>query len=335
MSRGAAATPRFGHTDLPPEQQRALRDATRLEWGTLAFLAVTVTLVFLVLGSSQAMRTAWIEDLLSFLPPIAFLIATRVIRRAPTAKHPYGLHRATAVAHLVAAVSLLVTGGYLLMESVLTLVTAEHPTIGGVRVLGTTIWLGWLMIAVLAPTVVPPVLLGRAKLKRAEILHDKVLFADADMNKADWQTAVAAILGVLGIGLGLWWADAAAAILIAASITWDGIRNLRSAVSGLVDTTARTFDDSEVHPLVEQVDRFLLAQPWVSDVRTRFRDQGHLFHVEAFIVPRRPRLLSVAKLEATRVACSRLDWKLEDLVLIPVDELPDDLLHGAAASGER
>ncbi len=58
MSRASAGTTRFGRTELPPEQQRALRDATRLEWGTLAFLAVTVTLVFLVLGSSQAMRTA-------------------------------------------------------------------------------------------------------------------------------------------------------------------------------------------------------------------------------------------------------------------------------------
>lgn len=79
--RRAGHPPRFGRTELPDEQRRALRDATRLEWGTLAFLAVTTTLVFLVLGSSQAMRTAWIEDLLSFLPPIAFLIATRVIRR--------------------------------------------------------------------------------------------------------------------------------------------------------------------------------------------------------------------------------------------------------------
>ncbi|QHF22881.1 cation transporter [Rathayibacter sp. VKM Ac-2804] len=316
--RRAGHPPRFGRTELPDEQRRALRDATRLEWGTLAFLAVTTTLVFLVLGSSQAMRTAWIEDLLSFLPPIAFLIATRVIRRPPTEKHPYGLHRATAIAHLVAAVSLLVTGGYLLVDSALTLVTAEHPTIGGVQLFGTTIWLGWLMIAVLALTVVPPVLFGRAKLTRAEILHDKVLYADADMNKADWQTAAAAILGILGIGIGWWWADSVAAILIAASITWDGLRNLRSAVSGLIDTRARTYDDSAVHPLADDIDHFLRQQDWISDARSRLRDQGHVFHVEAFIVPREPDHLSVKRLEETRLACSRLDWKVQDLVLVPV-----------------
>ena len=71
-------TARFGHTRLPEEQRAALHKARKLEWLTIAFLAVTVTLVFLVLGSSQAMKAAWIEDLLSFLPPIAFLVAARV-----------------------------------------------------------------------------------------------------------------------------------------------------------------------------------------------------------------------------------------------------------------
>ncbi|HRL81685.1 MAG TPA: hypothetical protein PLK46_15340, partial [Propioniciclava sp.] len=32
-----------------------------------------------------------------------------------------------------------------------------------------------------------------------EQLHDKVLYADADMNKADWLTAAGSIVGILGI----------------------------------------------------------------------------------------------------------------------------------------
>ena len=60
--------------------------------------------------------------------------------------------------------------------------------------------------------------LGRAKMKLAQKLHDKVLYADADMNKADWMTAVAAMVGVAGIGIGLWWADSVAALVISASI---------------------------------------------------------------------------------------------------------------------
>lgn len=92
MSR-LETTTKFGSTALPPEQQAALHRAIKFEWITLAFLAVSTALVFLVLGNSQAMKAAWIEDLLSFLPPIAFLLAVRLIRRPPTEKHPYGYHR--------------------------------------------------------------------------------------------------------------------------------------------------------------------------------------------------------------------------------------------------
>jgi divalent metal cation (Fe/Co/Zn/Cd) transporter len=34
--------------------------------------------------------------------------------------------------------------------------------------------------------------------------HYVMLFADAQMNKADWLTAVAAMVGVMGIGFGIW-----------------------------------------------------------------------------------------------------------------------------------
>ena len=68
---GEKNTARFGHTELPEEQQRALRKAVKWEWITIGFLVVSTFLVYLVLGNSQAMKAAWIEDLLSFLPPIS------------------------------------------------------------------------------------------------------------------------------------------------------------------------------------------------------------------------------------------------------------------------
>lgn len=66
--------------------------------------------------------------------------------------------------------------------------------------------------------------LGRAKLPLSRELYNKILYADADMNKADWSTA-AAILGVIGIGLGFWWADLVAAGVIALDILKDGVTN--------------------------------------------------------------------------------------------------------------
>lgn len=324
---------RFGNTELPQKQKDALQKAVKFEWITLVFLTVSTALVFLVLGNSQAMKAAWIEDLLSFLPPIAFLLAVRLIRRPPTTKHPYGYHRSVGIAHLVAAVALVAMGSFLIVDSGAGLLSAEHPTIGGIELFGQTIWLGWLMVGAMLLTAGPPVYLGRVKFKLAQALHDKVLYADADMNKADWMTAGAAAVGVLGIGAGLWWADYAAALLISVSILRDGMKNLRGAVGALIDTQAHTVDDSAPDPLNRRIDIYLKGLPWVSEAASRIRDEGHVFHIESFVVPAEGRLPSLKSMEEARKACAGLDWKVQDLVIIPVEELPEEFLPGLRSPG--
>lgn len=44
------------------------------------------------------------------------------------------------------------------------------------------------------------------------------------------------MVGVLGIGFGLWWADAVAASVICLDILHDGVRNLRTVVADLLDS---------------------------------------------------------------------------------------------------
>ncbi len=311
---------RFGATELPDEQQQALKKAKRLQVISLVYLVTAVALVAAVMGSSQAMKAAWIEDCLSFLPPIAFLVAVRRTRRPPDEEHPYGYHRAVGAAHLAASVALLALGGFLVVESVMTLLRQEHPTIGTMHLFGHTVWLGWIMMGALVYTGFPSVILGRMKLKLAEQLHDKVLYADADMNKADWSTAAGAIAGILGIGLGLWWADSLVATLIAASIVKDGWTNIGNALAGLMDRQARTHDDEHDHPALDQVERFFRALPWVDDVTVRMRDEGHVFHTEVFVVPNGP--LDLDLLDDARRRAVELDWKLDDLQVVPVSQLP-------------
>lgn len=319
---------RFGHTELPREQHEALRKAIRFEWITVAFLALSTAMIYLLLGNSQAMKAAWIEDVLSFLPPLSFLIAARIIRKRPSEEHPYGYHRAVGVAHVVAAVALAAMGTYLIVDSGISLLTAEHPSIGGFDFFGQTIWLGWVMIVAMLLTAGPPVYLGHVKMKLAQTLHDKVLYADADMNKADWQTAVAAAAGVAGIGIGWWWADAIAALIISASILHDGIRNTKAAVTALMDKRARTYDDSEPHPLGTRIDAHLGNLGWVETAKSRIRDEGHVFHIESFVVPA-GQMPTVEQLEEARKSCIELDWKAQDLVLVPVATLPSEFYRNA------
>jgi len=315
---------RFGHSELPDEQADALRRAKLIEWLSIGYTVCTVTVVAFVVGNSQAMRTAWIEDMLSTLPQIAFLIAVLFIRRPHTRKHPYGMHRAMGVGHLVGGVALVIVGGLLAYESISGLVALDHPTIGTVSLFGHTIWLGWLMVGVMVPIAIPPFFFARAKLRLSEQLNNKLLYADAAMSRADWQTNAASIVGVLGIGFGIWWLDGAAATFISAGILWDGLTNTRAAVLDLTDMRATTVDQKSPHPLIDEIEETLRELPWVREVGCRVRDQGHVMHVEAFVVPRDD-TVSLDDLESAGHRVAALSWTMQDVAIIPASELPEEL----------
>ncbi|NLS10759.1 cation diffusion facilitator family transporter [Nesterenkonia sp. MY13] len=304
----------FGHAELPAEQKDALAKARKIQWIWLGVLVLTVAAMATVMGNSQAMQTALVEDGLSFLPPLAFLIGARVARMAPSRRFPFGFHRAVGVGHLVSGVALAGIGLLLIFEGASTLLEQKHPPIGVVNFLGTPIWMGWLMMSVALASCITPVILGRIKRRLAEQLHDKVLRADADMNRADWMTGLATAAGVAGIGMGWWWADAAAALLISISITKDGWENTRDAIRDLVDMRATTFDNSQPHWLIGQINAEVLDDPLVHSVQARARDQGHVLHVELFVQLRQPGV-EVSWVEQLRERCRNLDWRLEDVVI--------------------
>ena len=68
----------------------------------------------------------------------------------------------------------------------------------------------------------------------------------------DWQTGLATAVGVAGVGLGWWWFDGAAAIFVGASILYDGIRNMVTAITDLADARARTIEGNREHPVIYQ-----------------------------------------------------------------------------------
>ncbi|QCV94080.1 cation diffusion facilitator family transporter [Acidipropionibacterium acidipropionici] len=307
---------------LPNEPSRALRSAIRLERVTIVSQVVITVLVAVVAGQSQAMKAAWIDDMLALLPPVAFLIAARRIRRPPDVDHPYGYHRSIGVAHLVAGSALFAMGAYLAIDSAMALVKVERPPIGIMVIGGWQIWAGWVMVLVIGVTNVTPAVLGHYKMKLAEPLHDKVLYADAKMSRADWTSALATIVGVLGVGLGWWWADSAAAIVVSTSILRDGVSNIRSAVSGLTDRRARSYDDRQPHPLIERIDAELASTGWIDHAVSRVRDEGHLFHVEAFVVPAEGRPVTADRCADLVDRLRALDWKVHDVVIAPLPELP-------------
>lgn len=307
---------------LPPEQLEKQKRAEKLEWTTLGFLMTITAVMYLAMGSSQAMKTAWIEDVLSLVPPIVFLTSLRFHKKAPNEHFPYGYRRVSLLAFLSAATALFALGVYMLYDAATSLISQEHPTIGVVTVLGQQVWLGWLMIAALIYSTIPPVVLGRMKLPLSKELREKVLYADADMNKADWQTAVAAIVGIVGIGLGWWWADAVAAGLISINIVYDGLVHLKGSLAALMDQRPTEVGSEREAEIVTQLCHKLESLNWVAEADVRLREVGDLYSGEAYLVPR-PNLNGdlVDKVrEASRIV-ENLDWRIHDIVIMPVPSL--------------
>ncbi|WP_300972925.1 cation diffusion facilitator family transporter [Sphingomonas sp. LHG3406-1] len=296
---------------MPQEIEQDFARAQRLEWFTLVTMSTVLVVMFMAAGSSQAMRTAWFEDLLSLVPALVFLVAAKLERRPPSRAFPYGFHRVQSLAFLISAVALASVGTFLLFESTSTLLKREHVTIPPVTMFGETLWLGWLMIAALVYSVIPPLILGRLKLPVAQRLQDKVLHTDALMQKADWMTGLAGIAGVLGVGFGYWWADAAASIVIAGSIVHDGVNALRSSTAELIDGAPRKLEKDEIAPEAEELRRRLAGR--YPGAQIRLRETGRFINAQVSgVLPE-----DQVELEALWPAGEDRPWRLAQVSFVP------------------
>ncbi len=327
------ATPR-SRTDVPDEIAEARRRAMRLQVITVVHVTAAAVVVAMVLGSSQAMKSAWLDDVIGLIPPIAYLIAGRFAWRPATDRFPYGFHRSQSIAFFWAALALVLLGLYIGFEALTKLLEAEHPSIGMAEVFGQRIWLGWLMIAALAFTSIPQFFLGRAKMPLAEKLNDKVLHADADMNRADYLSAAAAAVGVLGIGLGWPLADPLAALYIGIEVTRDGVHahaRLHRPPDGR--GTRRSCPTAARLGVVPQLEECLRGQEWVQDARVRLREEGRVFFGEAFVVPVADTVAVDDVTGATRDLYAE-DWRIQDMVITLVPDLETEDQHKGLQSSE-
>lgn len=309
--------------EYPEKLKKKLKRAKVLEWITIFAVISIIIVMYLSMGSSQAMKTAWIEDILSLIPPISFLIASRIYHKKPNKKYPYGYHRISSIAYLSGSGALLIMGLFLIIDSGMGLLKAEHPTIATMEIFGYHLWQGWVMIIALVYSVIPPVILGRLKIPLAKDLHDKVLYADASMNKADWMTGAAAVLGIIGIGLGFWWADAVAALIISVDVLKDGVDNVKTAITDLMDTTPLTVGKRKIDPLVAELENYLKDLDWIDDAVVRLREEGHVYFGDASIVLHDQRINATEKIDSVLDELYRKDWKLYDLSIMPVEKIDD------------
>jgi cation diffusion facilitator family transporter len=308
--------------EFPPEQWEDRARSRRLAWLSIVLLSSAGVLLFLTLGQSEAMKTAWMSDMLSIIPPVALLIALRYELREPTRRFPFGHTRSISIAFLVTAAMFSLLGLWLFFDAAMKLVHRERPPIGTMELFGRQFWAGWAMVAALAYSVGVGMLLGHLKRPVAKKLHDKMLDSDAEMNRAGWMSEGAAIIGILLVGFGHWWGDAAAAGVISLAIIRDGWINVRQVVADLMDESPTKMGTHELEELPRKLKNAAEELDWVEEAAVRLREQGHALTGDVFIVPKDNRDL-VGRIERAADDLRRLDWRLNELVVMPVASLDD------------
>ncbi|MEA3008870.1 MAG: cobalt-zinc-cadmium efflux system protein [Sphingomonadales bacterium] len=307
-----------GGGTVPDALREPMRRAVRLEWFNIAFTISIIAVMGLVLGNSQTMKTAWIEDTLGLIPPIVFLVAIHFEKKGPTREFPFGFDRVHGLAFLIAAVALAGVGGSLLWDSASALIAREHPTVASIRLFGRDIWLGWLMLAAQVYSIVPPLIIGLKEMPLARAMQDEVLFTDAKMNKANWQTGAAGLAGIIGLGLGWWWADSLAAAFISVGIISDGWRALRIATAELIDGVPRDLGTTRCDPEAELLVEKLQAQ--YAGAEIRLRETGRYIRAEVRGVDPDIR----QDLEALWPGEPERRWRLAQLAFVPPDRDGDE-----------
>jgi cation diffusion facilitator family transporter len=237
----------------------------------LVFSALGLTLtggiefvIALISGSVGLLGDA-IHNLADVSTSLVAFVGFRVSRRGASASHPYGYERAEDLAGLGVALVIwtsAIFAGYVSIHKLVSHGSTSH------------LWLG---VAAAAVGIVGNQIVSRYKLRVGTRIQSNTLVADAKHSWLDAIASAGALLGLVGVASGLWWADGVAGLLVTAFIVHVGWEVTSDVVGHLMDS---------VDPgILSAAESAALSVPGVDHVHVRARWLGRtlLVEVEGFI----------------------------------------------------
>ena len=182
-----------------------------------------VELAIAVLSGSVGLLGDALHNLSDVSTSLAVFVGLRVSKRRPSDTHPYGWERAEDLAGL--AVALVIWASAVLTAVISVRKLAEH---------GTTSHLGY-GIAAAAVGIVGNQVVARYKLGVGRRIHSAALVADAQHSWLDALSSAGAMLGLIGVALGLPWADGVAGLAMTLFVCHVGLEVTRDIVRHLTD----------------------------------------------------------------------------------------------------
>lgn len=206
MSQQAIDITPLERVALPPDKRARLeRQARQLAWGGNAWHLVEFGIaLFAGIGAASIALIGFGAD--SLIEAMAGFVVLWLFTGARV-----GSHSAERRAQELIAVSFFILAAYVGIESIRSLVGGHEPEAS---------WLGIALAAFTAPTMP---LLAMAKRKVGRQLHSAATVKEASQAQLCAYLSVALLIGLLANALaGWWWADPAAALVIAAVAVREG-----------------------------------------------------------------------------------------------------------------
>ncbi|HKY86098.1 MAG TPA: cation diffusion facilitator family transporter, partial [Pseudorhodoplanes sp.] len=177
-----------------------------------------------VMTGSLAILSEAAHSLLDFAATVMTYLAVRVSGKPADEEHHYGHGKFESVAALAETALLFLLSGIVIYEAIRRLLGQEHAveaTIPAFAVIGASIVIDFFR--------------ARALNKVARETSSEALEADALHFSSDLWSSLGVLIGLAAVALGFKWADAAAALVVAAVILIAGWRLGRRTIDTLLD----------------------------------------------------------------------------------------------------
>jgi len=174
-------------------------------------------------AGSAALFSDALHNLGDVLTTLGLYVGFRVSGRAPNARYPYGYGRAEDLAGIGVVLAIWVSA-----------VLAGLESLDKLRAHGQTHHL-FLGLAAALTGVVGNQVVAKYKLRVGREIDSEALVADARHSGVDALASAGAVIGLIGVSVGLPIADPIAGFAISAIIVWIGVLATRDAVTRLFD----------------------------------------------------------------------------------------------------
>jgi cation diffusion facilitator family transporter len=236
--------------------------------GASAALAATKFAAGLLTGSLGILSEA-IHSLIDFGATVITFFAVRWGDQPPDEEHQYGHAKFESVGALVETGLLFLTTGWIVYEALHRLLTGDIH-----------VELAWWAFLIVACSVVIDFNRSRALNRVAVATSSEALGADALHFSSDMWSSIAVLIGLGAVSLGFPWADAVAALLVAAVVLLAALRLGKRTLNTLLDAAPQGASD-KVRGIVNSFDGVLALE------RLRIRPAGPTLFVSAVVAVRR------------------------------------------------